>query len=285
MAYLLQPLMLNRRSLLDGCANTLRASLEKRLEQPSSGVNVDRIDSSQERKAGDLVLDIQNEGHRLRDRPTLLPEGGHPAMTGILVADDHEIVRQGVRVMLEEQPSWSMFQESSNDAESLAMALGQQPDLVVTIRAPRLNLGATRQSRPSARILITVDESDQAASEAVGDGAHGYVLKSEAGRILAAAIRALLEHREIFTDPVPPSAPLHQQSTPLQKADSGYLTPRQREVLHLLAEGNSNKQVAAALGITSKTAETHRSNIMGRLELHSVTELVRYAIRNQIAEP
>ena len=208
----------------------------------------------------------------------------------ILIADDHEVVRQGVRIVLEAQPGWAICGEASTGRDAVAMAVELQPDLVVLdISMPELNgLETTRQIRrvASARILIlTVHESDQVASEVRDAGAHGYVLKSEAGRILVAAIRTLLEHREFFTERVHSSAAPVYQSRPQVKGASRRLTPRQREVLQLLAEGKSNKEIAAALGITSKTAETHRANIMGRLELHSLSELVRYAIRNQITQP
>ena len=128
-------------------------------------------------------------------------------------------------------------------------------------------------------------ESDQTASEVKDADARGYELKSEAERILVAAIRTFMEHRKSFSEPVHSSPVRVGQSTPGMASASGRLTPRQREVLRLLAEGHSNKEIATALGITSKTAETHRSNIMGRLELHSLSQLVRYAIRNQIAQP
>jgi DNA-binding NarL/FixJ family response regulator len=208
----------------------------------------------------------------------------------ILIADDHEVVRQGVRIVLETQPGWAICGEAGTGRDAVAMAVELQPDVVVLdISMPELNgLEATRQIRrvASARILIlTVHESDQVASEVRDAGAHGYVLKSEAGRILVAAIRTLLEHRESFTERVHASAAPPHQSRPHVKGASRRLTPRQREVLQLLSEGRSNKEIAAALGITSKTAETHRSNIMGRLELHSLSELVRYAIRNQITQP
>ncbi len=210
----------------------------------------------------------------------------------ILIADDHEVVRQGVRTVLEGQPEWAVCGEASTGRDAVAMAVDLQPDLVVLdISMPELNgLEATRQIRraTSARILIlTVHESEQVADEVRDAGAHGYVLKAEAGRTLVEAIRALLDHREFFTERV--HARAARQMGPHVKAasgrESGRLTPRQREVLQLLAEGRSNKEIAATLGMTTKTAETHRSNIMATLHLHSMSELVRYAIRNRIIEP
>jgi DNA-binding NarL/FixJ family response regulator len=209
----------------------------------------------------------------------------------ILIADDHEVVRQGVRMVLQGQPGWAVCGEASTGRDAVAMAVDLQPDLVVLdISMPELNgLEATRQIRhvSSAKVLVlTVHESDQVAAEVRDAGAHGYVLKTEAGRTLVEAIHALLDDREFFTGRVQSAA---RGSGPHVKRPSrhgsGRLTPRQREVLQLLAEGKSNKEVAAALGMTAKTAETHRSNIMARLELHSMSELVRYAIRNRITEP
>lgn len=155
----------------------------------------------------------------------------------ILIADDHEVVRQGVRTVLEEQAEWTVCGEARTGREAVAMAVELQPDLVVLdISMPELNgLEATRQIRrvTSARILIlTVHKSEQVAQEVRDAGAHGYVLKAEAGRTLVAAIRALLDHREFFTARV--HSPAAREMGPHVKAasrrESGLLTPRQREV-------------------------------------------------------
>jgi DNA-binding NarL/FixJ family response regulator len=210
----------------------------------------------------------------------------------ILIADDHDVVRQGVRAVLEGQAGWVVCGEASTGREAVAKSIGLQPDVVVLdISMPELNgLEATRQIRRavSAKILIlTVHESDQIVSEVLDAGAHGYVLKTDAGRTLVEAIRALLRHREFLTERVHVDAPRRtgaRRAAP-DRRRPGRLTPRQREVLQLLTEGKSNKEIGVVLGVTTKTAETHRAHILAKLRLHSMSELVRYAIRNRIIEP
>ena len=210
----------------------------------------------------------------------------------ILIADDHDVVRQGVRAVLEGQAGWVVCGEASTGREAVAKAIDLQPDVVVLdISMPELNgLEATRQIRRavSAKILIlTVHESDQVVTEVLDAGAHGYVLKADAGRTLVEAIRALLRQQEFFTERVHVVATSRSGlgRAAAARRGSGRLTPREREVLQLLTEGRSNKEIGAALGMTTKTAETHRTHIMAKLRLHSMSELVRYAIRNRIIEP
>ena len=210
----------------------------------------------------------------------------------ILIADDHDVVRQGVRAVLEGQAGWVVCGEASTGREAVARAIELQPDVVVLdISMPELNgLEATRRIRRavSARILIlTVHESDQVVTEVLDAGAHGYVLKTDAGRTLVEAIRALLRHQEFLTERVSVAAGSGagpRRAAAVTRA-SGRLTPRQREVLQLLTEGKSNKEIGVLLGVTTKTAETHRAHILAKLNLHSMSELVRYAIRNRIIEP
>lgn len=210
----------------------------------------------------------------------------------ILIADDHEVVRRGVRAVLEGQAGWVVCGEARSGREAVAKAIELQPDVVVLdITMPDLNgLEATRQLRRlvSAKVLIlTVHESDQVVTEVLDAGAHGYVLKTDAGRTLVEAIRALLGHMPFFSEGLH-GATERRTATRGAAADPGtprQLTPRQREVMQLLAEGKSNKEIGAVLGITTKTAETHRAHVMTKLQLHSMSELVRYAIRNRIIEP
>jgi DNA-binding NarL/FixJ family response regulator len=209
----------------------------------------------------------------------------------ILIADDHDVVRQGVRAILEGQAGWVVCGEASTGREAVAKAIDLQPDVVVLdISMPELNgLEATRQIRRavSAKILIlTMHESDQVISEVLDAGAHGYVLKTDAGRTLVEAIGALLRHREFLTERVHVVADRRtgaRGAAVTRRRRS--LTPREREVLQLLTEGKSNKEIGVVLGVTTKTAETHRTHILAKLHLHSMSELVRYAIRNRIMEP
>lgn len=210
----------------------------------------------------------------------------------ILVADDHEVVRQGVRAVLEGQAGWVVCGEARSGREAVAKAIELRPDVVVLdVTMPELNgLEATRQIRRavSAKVLIlTVHESDQVVNEVVDAGAHGYVLKTDAGRTLVDAIRALLGHDTFFTERVHAVADRRTETrrAATERQAPGGLTPREREVVQLLSEGKSNKEIGVVLGITTKTAETHRAHVMAKLRFHSMSELVRYAIRNRIIEP
>jgi DNA-binding NarL/FixJ family response regulator len=190
----------------------------------------------------------------------------------VLVADDHEVVRKGLRTILEEQPGWQVSGEASDGREAVDKVKMLKPDVtVVDVGMPGLNgLEATRQmlkNDPETKVLIlTMHESDPLIREVLDAGARGYLLKSDAGKDLVSAVDK--KPRTPADNDVPASR----------------LTPRQREIVQLLAEGKSSKEVAVALNLSVKTAETHRANIMRRLNCHSVSELVRYAIRNNIID-
>jgi DNA-binding NarL/FixJ family response regulator len=211
----------------------------------------------------------------------------------ILIADDHDVVRQGVRAVLEGQAEWVICGEARTGRDAVAKTAALRPDIVILdISMPELNgLEATRQIRrlvPAKILILTVHESDQVVTEVIGAGAQGYVLKTDAGRTLVEAVRTLLAGRPFFTERVHAMAarPAGRGGTRLATTRvSSRLTPRQCEVLQLLTEGKSNKEIGAALGITARTADTHRTHIMATLNLHSMSELVRYAIRNRIIEP
>ncbi len=213
----------------------------------------------------------------------------------ILVADDHEIVRRGLKALLEAQQGWEVCGEAVDGREAVEKCKHLKPDItILDIGMPSLNgLEATRQimkGLPSARVLIlTMHESEQVVREVLDAGARGYLLKSDAGRDLVAAVDALRRHKTFFTSRVAEmvlDGYLNREThTGEPKKITSRLTPRQREVVQLLAEGKSSKEVAVALGMSVKTAETHRTNIMRKLDLHSVSDLVRYAVRNNIVEP
>jgi DNA-binding NarL/FixJ family response regulator len=210
----------------------------------------------------------------------------------LLVVDDHEVVRKGLRSVLEQQPGWQVAGEASNGREAVAKAKELQPDVtVLDISMPSLNgLEATRQMLKQdsrAKVLIlTMHESDPLVQEVLNAGARGYLLKSDAGKDLVTAVEAVRRNKTFFTAKVGQmvlDGYLDKKPKPADSdAPASRLTPRQREIVQLLAEGKSSKEVAVALGLSVKTAETHRANIMRRLECHSVSELVRYAIRNGI---
>jgi DNA-binding NarL/FixJ family response regulator len=211
----------------------------------------------------------------------------------ILIADDHEMVRRGLRATLAEHPGWDVCGEAGTGRQAVELAAELKPDVVVLdLAMPELNgLEATRQIRkaaPRAEVLIlTVHESENLVREVLTAGARGYVLKTDAGRVLVQAVETLSQHKPYFTakvselvldqflNPAPPEAP-----------ETGWsrLTPREREIMQLIAEGKSNKEIADGLGISVRTAETHRMSLMRKLNLHSASEITRYAIRNKIIE-
>jgi DNA-binding NarL/FixJ family response regulator len=209
----------------------------------------------------------------------------------IVIADDHEVVRKGLRSLLEGREGLEIVGEASNGREAVDKATVLKPDVVVLdIGMPELNgLEATRQivkASPRTEVLVlTVYETEEVIREVLRAGARGYVLKSDAGRLLLSAIEAVSNHKPFFTSRVSElvlAGFLSGDAKPESESAGQPLTPREREVLQLLAEGRTNKEVAAALGIGLKTVETHRMNLMSKLGLHSVVDLVRYAIRNGI---
>lgn len=212
----------------------------------------------------------------------------------VLIADDHEVVRKGLRTLLEEQPGWQIAGEASDGREAVEKAKTLKPDVtVLDISMPTLNgLEATRQmmkNNPQARVLVlTMHESDPLIREVLGAGARGYLLKSDAGRDLVNAVDAIRRNKTFFTARVAQMVLDGYLDKKSPKVDAEIprdrLTPRQREIIQLLAEGKSSKEVAVALNLSIKTAETHRANIMRRLDCHSVSELVRYAVRNNIVQ-
>jgi len=212
----------------------------------------------------------------------------------ILVADDHQVVRTGLRALLESKTGWRVCAEASNGREAVEKAGELKPDVaVLDIGMPLLNgVEATRQIRklsPRTEILIlTMHDSDQLVKEVLLAGAHGYILKDDADRNLIAAVDALRRHKPYLSSRVSEAAsnaayPSEDGST-LNQSSRSRLTPREREIVQLLAEGKSNKEIAGYLGISVKTAETHRANIMLKLDFHSLADLVRYAVRNNIIQ-
>lgn len=213
----------------------------------------------------------------------------------ILIADDHDVVRKGLRAILELHPGWTVCSEVSTGRQAVETAVRDRPDLVIMdINMPELNgLDATRQivdSMPQLPVLIlSAHDSELLVRQMVSSGARGYVLKSDAGEDLAAAVEALTQGRLFFTSTVSQIIMRDLQRPPgqddLNLPPAPRLSGREREVLQLLAEGRTNKEVAITLGISVKTVETHRSNLMSKLDLHSISDLVRYAIQNEIIRP
>lgn len=215
-----------------------------------------------------------------------------PGPLRILLADDHDVVRHGLRALLETHEGWQICGEALSGREAVEMAEALQPDIaILDISMPSLNgLDATRiirRSSPGTEILIfTMHENEQLIREVLAAGAKGYLLKSDAGHSVVAAVEALAAHQPYFNWKVSetildgflraasPTAAGGKEQEPL--------TTREREIVQLLAEGLSNKEVAKRLDLSVKTVETHRSSAMRKLDAHSVVGLVRYAVRNKL---
>jgi DNA-binding NarL/FixJ family response regulator len=212
----------------------------------------------------------------------------------ILLADDHEIVRRGLRAVLETEPDLEVTDEAASGVDAVEKAQRDRPDVVLMdISMPDLNgLEAARRIRhslPSTEVLfLTMHESEQMVREGIDAGGRGFLLKTDAGHELVPAIRSVSRHKPFFS----PKIRAMGFSTEAGFTDTrrhghmraGTLTAREREVIQLLGEGKSTKDVATALQITLKTAATHRTNILRKLELHSIADLVRYAIRNGMVQ-
>ena len=214
--------------------------------------------------------------------------------TRILLVDNHQVVRRGVAGLIADARSdWEVCGEASTGREAVASAASLRPDIVVMdISMPDMNgLEATREilkNNPGIEVLIlSMHESDQMVHDVLGAGARGYIFKQDAGNDLIAALEALRHHKLFFTSRVSEvvlGGYLGGAAAAPADGASSRLSPRERQIVKLVAESKSNKEVAHILQISVKTVESHRAHIMEKLGLHSVTELVRYAIRNNIVE-
>jgi DNA-binding NarL/FixJ family response regulator len=211
----------------------------------------------------------------------------------IIIVDDHAVVRRGVRALLESQPDWEVSAEATTGREAVDLVRRLQPDVVVMdLSLPELNgLDATRQilkESPRTEVLVlTMHHSEELARDVLHAGARGYVLKSDADESLIEAVDRLRQHQPFLSSRITDfvlSDYLRRSETFLQDSARATVTTREREIIQLLAEGRSNKEAALALGISVKTIETHRANLMRKLQLQSLSDLVRYAIRNKIVE-
>jgi DNA-binding NarL/FixJ family response regulator len=212
----------------------------------------------------------------------------------IVVVDDHAVVRRGVKVLLESQAGWEVCGEGSTGREAVQLAARLQPDIIVMdLSLPELNgLDATTQvlkESPRTEVLVlTMHHSEELARHVLQAGARGYVLKSDADEHLIAAVESLRQHKPFLTSTVTEFVLddyVRRTDGPDESAARVALTGRERELVQLLAEGKSNKEAATVLGISIKTIEAHRANLMRKLHFRSVSDLVRYAIRNQIVQP
>jgi DNA-binding NarL/FixJ family response regulator len=192
----------------------------------------------------------------------------------VLIADDHGIVRSGLRLLLERQPDIEVVAEAADGAEARELAIRERPDLaILDVKMPKLTgLQATREIKAQAPevavLILSMHDDERYVAEALKAGASGYVVKTQADTDLVAAIRAV-ERGEPF---------------PVPKAQ-GTLTPREEEIVKLVAEAHTSKEIAAILHLSEKTVENHRANAMRKLGMRDRVELVRYAIRRGLIEP
>lgn len=211
----------------------------------------------------------------------------------ILIADDHDIVLRGIRPLLESEWGWEICGEAMEGRQTVAMALELKPDIVIVdVSMPELGgVEVTRQIKrdsPETEVLIfTGQESEALVHQLFAAGARGFVLKSEAAQHLIPAIKALCNHEPFFGARI--SGMVFEQyikgGNHPETKERDVLTPREREIVQLLAEGRSNKEVGTLLGISVKTVETHRAAVMRKLGFEAFSELVRYAVRNHIVQP
>lgn len=216
-------------------------------------------------------------------------------MLRILLADDHDLTRAGLRYLLEKQEGWTVCGEATNGRLAVEVSEATKPDIaILDMSMPELNgVEATRQivkRCPQTKVLIcTMHETERVIVDVLEAGASGIVLKSDAGDNVVTAVESIAKGHRFFTPQVAErvvEAYLSKKGGSAAEVESGIaLTAREREVVQLLAEGKSNKEVADRLGISARTAEGHRAEIMRRLKMGSLAELIRYAMRNGIVEP
>ncbi len=212
----------------------------------------------------------------------------------IIIADDHSMIRQGVRAVIESQATWELCGEADNGRAALALVQKLKPDIaVLDITMPELNgLDVTRILKaecPRTRVLIlTMHDSESLADEVLQTGARGYLLKSDAAELLSKAIETLAAGKKFLTPKIsnPAPAPVLPERAGAKNDPTlrFRLTPRERQIVQSLAKGKSNKETAHLLGISPTTVETHRKNILCKLKLHNAADLARYAVRNNLIQ-
>ena len=208
----------------------------------------------------------------------------------IVLADDHEAIRLGVRSVLSTHPDWRVVGEASNGRDALELIREVRPDIaILDYSLPMMNglelTRAIKKELPRTEILIfTMHDREDVLAELLKAGVRGYLLKSDASKHLVAAVEALSIRRPYFSGNVSQTLLDRFIEMAARDAVATALTPREREIVQLIAEGRLNKEIAAILGLSIKTIETHRAAAMHKLGLNSTAELVRYAIRNNIIE-
>jgi DNA-binding NarL/FixJ family response regulator len=207
----------------------------------------------------------------------------------LMLVDDHEVVRHGVRSLVESVPDWTLCAEASSGEEALAQAAETKPDMVVLdVSMPNVSgldlIIQLKRLLPKVEILVlTMHDSERIVAQALRSGARGYLLKSDGGDKLIDALTALSRHQTYFSPSVSETLlQAYLNSNPGQ--DHEQLTPRERQIVKLVAEGNSNKRIATILNVSVKTVETHRSAAMRKIGAKSSADLTLYAARNELVQ-
>ncbi len=214
-----------------------------------------------------------------------------PSTSKVLIADDHQAMRQGVRTLLESHADFQVVGEAANGREALDLALDTKPDIaILDYSLPLMNglelTRAIKHELPRTEILIyTMHDRESILIDVLRAGARGYVLKSDSGIHLVSAAKALAKRKPYFSGEISETLLEHFIETNHPNHKGIMLTTREREIVQLIAEGNLNKQIAHMLSISVKTVETHRAAAMHKLKLKTTAELVLYAVRNNIVEP
>ena len=209
-------------------------------------------------------------------------------VTRILIADDHDVVRSGVRTILEGHEGWQVIGEARNGKEAIDQAVAARPDVVILdYGLPLVNgVEATRQIRsrvPGIEVLIfTMHDTDSLVRDVLEAGARGFLLKADAKQFLVSAVESLAAHRPFFTAKV--SETLLETYLSKEGTKQSVLSSREKAVVQLIAEGKTNKQIADILSVSTKTVETHRALSLRKLNLDTTAALIRYAIKNKLVE-
>lgn len=209
-------------------------------------------------------------------------------MTRILIADDHDVVRSGVRAILEARPGWEVVGETADGKSAISEAMKTRPDIVILdYGLPLVNgVEAARQIKarlPATEILIfTMHDTDSLVRDVLEAGARGFLLKSDARQLLLSAVESLANHKPFFTGKV--SEALLEAYLSKSGSKRPVISSREKLVIQLIAEGKTNKQIADIVSLSTKTVETHRASAMRKLNLDTTAALIRYAIRNNLVE-
>ncbi|OAE97674.1 DNA-binding response regulator [Bradyrhizobium centrolobii] len=211
-------------------------------------------------------------------------------MKRILIADDHEIVRSGLRAIVETRSNWIVSGEATNGEQAVALALETRPDIVIVdYSMPIMNgLEVSRRLRAlhvrTEVLILTMHESEELLTEAILAGIRGFLFKSDARKHLISAVEALLDGRPYFTSVLLEKL-LHDYQANKQNRADMLLTAREQSVVQLIAEGHTNRSISSILKLSVKTVETHRASAMRKLRMSSTAELVRYAVRKKLVSP